>query len=144
MEIKNTENAVLSVRSIQKTSDGSDESELNTTAYYQLTEHGPEIAYYEVDDTGKRIGRTLLSVLSDHLFTLNKSGFTSSTMIMETGKTHPVAYKTPYGTIDMQVFTSRITSAFNENGGHLTAEYSLQVGDNFHGFQTIDLTVQRK
>ena len=135
------ENAVLTIVSTQKTEDGSDKSELNTTASYNKKDKHTLIRYTELNETGEEVGSTLITVLSDHLVTIRKTGFTEAVMILETGKAHPVRYETMLGTMEMRLCATEIEPAFSEDGGTLRLEYLLDIGETYSAVNTIDLKV---
>ena len=75
------------------------------------------------EDTGKTV--TSRIVVSDHRITVEKTGDYASRMVFETGLSHSLEYRTPYGTLPMTIETSHVMAlAVNENL-HARAKYDL-------------------
>lgn len=135
------ENAVLTLRSFQRSDDDTDSSELNTTAQYTYHPDRTEIVYREADEDGIPGGETTITVLGDSLVTIHKTGFIEATMILEAGKTHAVHYQTMLGTMEMQLSAITVTSRLNRNGGQLQLRYALDIGDSYSAVNNVDLRV---
>ena len=59
---------------------------------------------------------------------LKRVGDVSSEMHYEKGKSTVFAYNTPYGTINMSIFTRSIVCRLTSEGGTLRIEYVLETG----------------
>lgn len=59
---------------------------------------------------------------------LTRTGDVSSQMHYEKGKSTSFGYNTPYGTINMNVFTRSIVCRLTPDGGMLRIEYVLETG----------------
>ena len=136
------DNAVLTILSTQKTRDGTDQSEMNTTAGYIHNKRRTAIRYSEADETGEDIGFTSITVFPDNLVIIRKSGFAQATMILELGKTHSVRYDTVLGSMEMRLCATLIEADFNRKGGTLRLEYMLDIGDTYAAVNTIDMRVK--
>jgi len=137
------ENAVVTIRSFQKTDDDSDSSELNTTACYSYKGNGRgEILYTELDEQGKPCGDTTITVFSNELVSIRKTGFTEAVMILETGKTHTAAYNTMLGSMEMRLCATDIICFLHENGGSIRLKYLLDIGEEYSAVNTIDLQIK--
>lgn len=139
---KHGENAILTILSAQHTDGDTDKSELNTTALFTYQDDEVRIEYTELDEAGKPIGQTIITVLNEKLVTIHKIGFAEGVMILETGKTHPVKYSTMFGHIEMLLCTLDIQAAFQPNGGRLQLRYLLDIGNSYSATNTIDLHVR--
>lgn len=133
---------MLTILSTQKTDDDSDRSELNTTAEFRYQEGCTEIRYSELNETGETVGETLITVLSDRLITIRKTGFTEAVMILETGKAHPVRYQTMLGTMEMMLCTTEISVDLSPEGGSMKMQYMLDIGETYSAVNQIDLRVR--
>ena len=135
------ENAVLTILSTQTADGETERSELNSTASYSFTEGNPEIAYTELDEHGEESGRTVITMLSEDLVTIRKTGFTEAVMILERGKTHPVKYETMLGTMEIMLCALEVDGKFTQSGGKLRLRYLIDIGENYSAMNTIDLRV---
>ena len=145
-EILNTnehnENAILTIRSTQCADDETEQSELNTTARYSSDGNEIRIEYTELDENGKEVGQTVITILEQNLVTIHKLGFAEAVMILEKGKTHPVKYSTMFGDLEMMLCALEIRSQFHPGGGKLLLRYMIDIGDSYSATNTIDLRVR--
>lgn len=133
--------AVLTIISRQRTETEEDSSELNTTARYRFTPEQTEIVYDELNENGEREGETRITVLRGDLVSIQKTGFTEATMIIEAGKTHAVHYDTMVGSMDMMLSALSVSTSFDAEGGHMKLRYVLDIGDSFSAENTIELQI---
>ncbi len=132
---------MLSIHSTQEADSETDISDLNTTAFFKKKSDHFEIAYRELDESGDTVGETVITVLSEHLVTIHKTGFAEAVMVLEPGRTHPVRYKTMLGSMEMMLCTTLIAADLTEKGGTLRLRYMLDVGETYSAVNTIDLNV---
>ena len=140
------ENAVLTIRSqLVYENDEPEWSDLNTKADFHYHKSEVKIIYTDVDDRGEETGQTVITVTGFHdgepLVTIHKTGFTDALMILESGKTHPVEYETPFGTLSMQLHTMQAHADFSQYGGEMYLRYAMDVGDHSENINTIVLRV---
>ena len=69
---------------------------------------------------------TTLTILNDKLV-LEREGNVSAKMDFKKGETSVSLYNTPYGVLDLQIHTEDLDVDVNENGGKITAEYSMEL-----------------
>lgn len=86
--------------------------------------------------------QTLTTVIIDgDTATIKRSGAVSSVMVYRTGERTHFAYRMPYGTIAMEIYTKKLTSTFDENGGKLNICYTLFVqGEQYNNNTTVRVT----
>lgn len=136
------DNAILTIRSLQTVEGETEQSDLNTTALFESDNDEIRIVYTELDETGKPVGQTAITILEQNLVTIHKTGFAEAVMILETGKTHPVRYSTMFGDIEMLLCALEIHAQFHPGGGKLELRYMIDVGDSYSAVNTIDLSVR--
>ena len=136
------ENAILTILSTQTAEGETERSELNTTAHFSRRGNEVIIQYTELDETGKPVGETVITVLSQQLVTIHKIGFAEAVMILEKGKTHPVKYSTMFGNMEMLLCALDIHAMFHPGGGRLQLRYLIDIGDSYSAVNTIDLRVR--
>lgn len=135
------EHYVLRILSCQRTDDDEERSELNTVARYLYKPGGTEITYTEVDENGLPEGETCMTVLGPELITIQKSGFTEATMVLEKGKTHYCSYRTIVGAMDMQLNATEVYSSLHPDGGVIRMTYILEIGDGFSAVNSIEIQI---
>ena len=141
---KKHENAYIYIRSIQRSDSGTDETELNCRGIYLYHPDRVQIIYPELDDDASVSGVNLISVIGEHLVTVQKTGFTESRMVLETGKTHEAVYRTVVGTMDMLLSAIEVRPALNAEGGTLNLHYLLEINQNdFNSENSLELRVER-
>jgi uncharacterized beta-barrel protein YwiB (DUF1934 family) len=65
-----------------------------------------------------------------------------SNLVLEEGKRHLCQYGTPYGSLTLGVFTSKIDDCLNDHGGKLELEYTLDVNSNLSSINAITITIK--
>ena len=141
---KPKENAVLRITSTQSADGETERTELDTKAKFEYSAEQTEITYYEVDELGREICETVITILRDDLVTIRKTGFISTSMVLERGKSHPVQYISPFGTLEMLLCAQSISGDFTETGGTLRMQYLIDIGDSYSARNTIELRVSRR
>lgn len=141
---KKHENAFIYIRSIQRSDDDTDETELSCKGIYLYHPDRIQIIYPELDDDASVSGVTLITVIGDNLVTVQKTGFTESRMVLETGKSHEALYRTMVGTMDMLLSAIDIRSALDADGGTLNLHYLLEISRNdFSTENILELSVRK-
>ena len=138
---KPKENAVLRITSTQSADGETERTELDTKAKFEYSAEQTEITYYEVDELGRETCETVITILRDDLVTIRKTGFI---MVLERGKSHPVQYISPFGTLEMLLCAQSISGDFTETGGTLRMQYLIDIGDSYSARNTIELRVSRR
>ena len=83
---------------------------------------GSEITGYDKSTTTLKISDTMVSMIR-----FDKGGVASQ-MIFEANKQYTGVYKTPYGSLSIDVCTKNIKIDVDENGGDIVLDYSIQLG----------------
>ncbi len=117
--------AVISLRSFNDL-DKDDVIEVVTPGEFLVTDNGFKAIYEETELSGMSGTTTTLTMLDDKLV-LEREGNISAKMDFKKGETSVSLYNTPYGVIDLQIHTEDLNVNINENGGDITAEYSMEL-----------------
>ena len=84
------------------------------------------------DEATGEITRADVSLsLSDGKVTMQRSGDCSNTMVFSIGKRFEGTYYTPYGEMDMAVFTKEAACRIGNRDGSLHLKYQLQIQGNY-------------
>lgn len=86
------------------------------------------ITYNDDADTGANKSRVFLKIQKDAVI-MRRMGNFKSVMEFKEGKITDTQYRTPYGSISMQISTSRIINELLEEGGSLSIQYTLVMGN---------------
>lgn len=143
------ENAILTIRSqIDFSNDERDRADLNAKAVYRYHCGEAAIRYNDVDEQGSLIGQTVITITKaaekDPLVSIRKTGFTDTTMVFETGKTHTAEYETQLGCFHMLIHTLEVRAAMSERGGDMLLRYVMNIGDNTRNVNTVLLHIQKR
>lgn len=117
--------AVISLKSFNDL-DEDDIIEVVTPGEFLITEDGFKAIYEETELSGMSGTTTTLTMLNDKLV-LEREGNVSAKMDFKKGETSISLYNTPYGVLDLQIHTEDLKVDINENGGDITAKYSMEL-----------------
>lgn len=116
--------AIISLRSFNDL-DSDDIIEVVTPGEFLVIDGGFKAIYEETELSGMSGTTTTLTILDDKLV-LEREGNVSAKMDFKKGETSVSLYNTPYGVLDLQIHTDDLNVDINENGGKITAEYSME------------------
>lgn len=85
----------------------------------------------EDEETGEITRADISLSLSDGKVTMQRSGDFSNTMVFSSGKRFEGIYHTPYGEMDMAVFTKEAACRIGNREGSLHLKYQLQIQGNY-------------
>ena len=85
----------------------------------------------EDEETGEITRSDILLSLSDGKVTMQRSGDFSNTMVFSSGKRFEGTYHTPYGEMDLAVFTKEAACRIGNREGSLHLKYQLQIQGNY-------------
>ena len=117
--------AVISLRSFNYL-DSDDIIEVVTPGEFLVIEGGFKAIYEETELSGMSGTTTTLTILNDKLI-LEREGNVSAKMDFKKGETSVSLYNTPYGVLDLQIHTEDLNVDIDENGGKITAKYSMEL-----------------
>lgn len=117
--------AIISLRSFNDL-DSDDIIEVVTPGEFSVIEGGFKAIYEETELSGMSGTTTTLTILNDKLV-LEREGNVSAKMDFKKGETSVSLYNTPYGVLDLQIHTEDLNVDVNEDGGKITAEYSMEL-----------------
>lgn len=135
---------IISIKSIQRANGEEERTEVITEGGYSLTDDGCEIVYNETDATGYEGSVTSVSVAAGKRLEIIRSGAVSSELLIETGRKNYCLYGTPYGDLTVGAQAKRIEARIDENGGHILAEYSMDINSLAMGDYILDIEVKSR
>ncbi len=135
---------IIFIKCIQRTDGKEDCTEVITEGRYRLTEDGCEIVYNETDATGYEGSVTTVSVSAGKRLEMMRSGTVSSELLIETNRKNYCLYGTPYGGLTVGSTAKRIDASLNESGGHITAEYVMDINSMAMGDYELNIEVKSK
>lgn len=127
-----TKDIEVSIRGTQRADDGGTDAPvtLKTKGVHRVVGGRHHIRYDETIDGTTGNTRNHVAVSPDQV-ELHKSGQVETHMIFEKGRRNPVEYRTRFGTIRMEVYTSRLDVIEREDRMDIRMEYELSA-DRHH------------
>ena len=83
------------------------------------------------EETGEIIKSDILLSLRDGRITMERKGDYSNTMVFSKGQRFEGVYHTPYGEMDMAVFTKEAACRFSSSEGNMHLKYQLNIQGNY-------------
>ena len=115
----------------KQTVDGSDDSFELTTAGKYIKRDGKYYVSYEGSEiTGYDNTTTTLKIKDDYVSMIRFGmGGGASQMVFETNKQYTGIYRTPHGSLSVDVFTNEMRVDVDEDGGELEIDYFVQLNN---------------
>lgn len=137
------ENFLISIRGRQQVDGESGEIELTTLGSYMKRGGSRYIVYQDYASEEDRTPRTsILKVEGASRLTLMRKGGDNTRLILENGKRHLCQYDTGFGSMTVGVFTSRLDSKLNDEGGSLNISYTLDIDSALSSLNELFITVK--
>ncbi|MDR3149622.1 MAG: DUF1934 domain-containing protein [Oscillospiraceae bacterium] len=119
--------------------------ELLTDGRYARTEDGDSVfTYRESEITGMGDTTTTFRIGKNGVITIAREGEYNSVMRFEHGKSDTTMYNTPFGARALAISTRKAKADFDNNGGVLELEYSLDAGHMFVSKSKLNIVVSKE
>jgi len=136
------ENVLISLTSIQWQDKEKTETELMTRANYR-TEHGKDIiSYKDTSATGFEGSVTTITAEGSGSASIVRSGTANSVLSLEIGRKHYCQYGTPYGPLQIGVYTHAIRNTIARDG-KLYLKYTLDLNSSYLSDNEIIMTIHK-
>jgi len=83
------------------------------------------------EETGEILKADILLSLQGGRITMERKGDFSNTMVFSKGQRYEGVYHTPYGEMDMAVFTKEAACTFGRSEGNMHLKYQLNIQGNY-------------
>ena len=127
-----TDNVMIQMKSIQSIYDEKTETELITQGKFSKKNNSYHISYEDSEATGFK------GSVTEILVTENK--FAS---IIRTGKKHHCHYETPYGSMDIGIYTHSIKNNLMDDGGDLYLKYTIDINASYMSDNEIIMNIKK-
>lgn len=133
--------AIITVKS-NISADEDDLIEVVTPGYFHITDGGFRAEYTETKISGMEGTETSI-IIRENSFELIRKGSTETKMEFDYRKESIALYKTPYGVMDVNIYTRKLDINMTENGGSLSVDYILTIGgeQTLNTYLTIDIKI---
>ena len=135
-------NVLISLTSVQYQDGEETRTELLTRADMHTENGCLVISYEDTSATGFEGSVTTIKVNGSKDASIIRRGTANSVLSLETGRKHFCQYGTPYGNLQIGVYTHSIENTLAESG-RLYFKYSLDLNSSYLSDNEIILTVQQ-
>ena len=136
-------NVILFVRGEQQFDQGEPEvTELMTEGAMTLEEDGEiTLTYQETELTGME-GTTTRFSIRDDTVVLARTGMVNSQLVFQRGKRNSSLYETPWGMMQVDVFTTSLARRLDGRGGILEIKFNISVDHQVAGENQFKIRVR--
>lgn len=134
-------NTLISITSIQWQDDEKSETELLTRAEVNFNKNSGTIIYEDTEATGFEGSVTTIKVKGNKEASVIRTGSANSFMSLEVGNRHYCQYGTPFGNMQIGIYTHTIENTLNENG-RLYLKYTLDMNASHLSDNELIINVQ--
>ncbi len=131
------------MKSIQTLPDDKSETELITKGAFEITDDSYIISYDDTEATGFKGATTEISLKGSDFASVIRRGAAASDLILEAGRKHHCQYGTPYGTMEIGVYTNKIKNNLDENGGDVYFKYTLDINSSYISENEIIINIKK-
>ncbi len=119
---------LITISGLYQSEEDPDRIELTTRGEYFIQADEFRLKYKESELTGFEGSETRMRIKGSREVTITRSGEGGSmVLVLENGKRHQCLYQTPYGVLDLGVYTSVLESSLGEYGGDLHFRYTMDI-----------------
>lgn len=135
------ENVLISLTSVQWQDGEKNETELVTKANHKSTKGFDVISYEDTSATGFEGSVTTIKVEGSKNVSITRQGTANSVLSLEIGRKHFCEYGTPYGNMQIGVYTHAIENTIAKDG-RLYMKYTLDLNSSHLSDNEIIMTVK--
>ena len=123
-----TKDVLITVRGLQMTPDGDDTIEVTTTVKFYEKDGKKYLFYDEIGDDTNLVVKNSIQISDDHV-EVRKKGMVNAQMNFEKESKLVSIYETPYGQMEMGVYTTGICLDEKDDFLQLKLEYLLEINN---------------
>ena len=123
-----TKDVLVTVRGLQMTPDGDDTIEVTTTGKYYEKDGKRYLFYDEIGDDTNLIVKNSIQITEEHV-SVSKKGLINAQMNFEKENKLVSVYETPYGQMEMEIYTTGICLDEQDDFLELKLEYLLEINN---------------
>lgn len=124
-------NALITLSGNQSVDGENDKYELTTAGRYIKRDDRFYVSYEGSEITGYDNTTTTLKIKDDYVSMIRfENGGGASQMVFEANKQYTGIYRTPHGSLSVDVFTNDMRVDVDDNGGEVELDYFVQLNDS--------------
>ncbi len=136
-----SKDVTISLTSVQWQDREKSETQLVTRAKFDHVDGWDIISYEDTSATGFEGSVTTIKVNREKTASIIREGTANSVLSLEIGRKHYCQYGTPYGNLQIGVFTHQIKNSI-EKDGSIYLRYTLDLNSSYLSDNEIIMTVQ--
>ncbi len=102
------------------------------------------IVYDESTATGMEGTQTTMRISDDGSVSLIRTGSHGMKLTFTAGNRHITRMETPYGDLDVEVYTSLVQSKISESGGYIHLGYSIDLNNRDRMNTRLDVEIKKR
>ncbi|CAH2211810.1 DUF1934 domain-containing protein [Tepidibacter aestuarii] len=137
------ENVLIKINTVQMDFKGNkDDMELITEGKIYLKNNATYVVYEESEISGMKGTTSRLKITEDCII-MKKMGRNNSELVFEVGKRYKTLYRTPHGSLPMEIVTKKIEINKIDlyKNIEITIEYDLNITGLFEGKNSINIKI---
>jgi uncharacterized beta-barrel protein YwiB (DUF1934 family) len=135
---------LVTIQSCARRDDGSEEPiSLMTAGTLSLDEETAVVTYQEIIDESIP-PQTVIVTAKEDMVTMQREGDYATQMVFRRGQRYEGVYQTPFGSMDMAIFCTRLHYDLAEEGGEVLLAYQLDMNGQFAGMHRMHMQVMVK
>ncbi len=135
---------LVSIQSCARRDDDSEEPiSLLTSGTLRVDDETAIVTYQENLDESIP-PQTVVITAKDDMVTMHREGDYATQMVFHRGQRYEGLYQTPFGTMDMAIFCTRLHYDLSEDGGTITLVYQMDLNGQFAGMHQMHMQVMVK
>jgi len=138
-----TKDVIIQMKSVQSIYNEKTETELITQGQYSKEDDSYYISYEDSEATGFNGSVTKISVSGNLFASIIRTGDTNSDLVIEPGKKHHCHYETPYGSMNIGIYTHSIKNELNDDGGTLYMKYTIDINTSYMSDNEIIMNIKK-
>ena len=133
---------LIKVRSLNSV-DG-DEIKEEIITHADLAGHKDDYILTYTEDVDGGIAETVIRVIKGECVTVRRKAEMQTDMVIETGRKHTSEHRLPFGSFQLEVIGSRVSSVFSEDEVQLSFAYTTYQGNEPIGKAEFNITLRKK
>jgi len=102
------------------------------------------VVYDESEATGMEGTKTTMRVSDDGTVSLIRTGSHGLKLTFTAGNRHITRMETPYGDLDVEVYTSKVQTRISELGGYIHLGYSIDLNNRERMNTRLDVEIKKR
>ena len=135
-------NALIKIVGTQTADGDEDVVELTTNGTLERVADGWKLRYHETEATGMEGTHTSVEIGADYVSLQRTGNMTSDMLFMKDRKTSSY-YNTPYGDMQIDIFTDNLNIQMSPDGGRINVDYFIDINNLNTGKNNFEIEIRK-